>query len=208
MRSKPLVPSALRTVVPLVFSALACSGNGDAPGAAGEKEASVPSELGDGELMRRVDAATVLSNHFPSKADVESVAFQLPGRDLQEDPPRIASAEVVADPAGGASRLEVTFAERMPARLKLLLDGRINELQDDGQGADRVQGDGVYAAWSPASWAGLLDTRAPRVAAEAVQAPLDRLRSGVFIDPARSSWSRTWTWSTTARARRTRARSS
>jgi hypothetical protein len=186
MRSTLPPPVSLRSALPFLLSVLGCSGADETPGGGTQLNVAVQSELGDSELIRRVDAAAVLGDRFPSKADIESVAFQLPGRDLQEDPPRIASADVVSDPAGGSSRLEVTFAEGMPPRLKLLLDGRVSDLRDDGRDADRVEGDGVYAAWAPASWTELFETRGPRTAAEALRSPANRLRSGVFIDPARS----------------------
>lgn len=84
----------------------------------------------------------------PAAQDVESVRYQIPGRDLQEQPPKIRVAELFAvqtRPEGNA-RLEVTFDEPMPAQVKLIFGGTVRELNDVGTDADRTARDGVYAA--------------------------------------------------------------
>lgn len=79
----------------------------------------------------------------------ETVATQIPGRDLRVNPPAIASLTIT--PLGGVGPLEkglleVRFKESgLPSSLQILHKGSLKTLRDDGTGDDAAQ-DGVYSA--------------------------------------------------------------
>ncbi|MFH0351692.1 MAG: hypothetical protein ACHBMF_07175 [Chromatiales bacterium] len=79
----------------------------------------------------------------------ETVATQIPGRDLRVNPPAIASLTIT--PLGGVGALEkgllkVRFKESgLPSSLRILHKGSLKTLRDDGTGDDAAQ-DGVYSA--------------------------------------------------------------
>ncbi|MGH8654182.1 MAG: hypothetical protein ACREYE_19350 [Gammaproteobacteria bacterium] len=79
----------------------------------------------------------------------ETVATQIPGRDLRVNPPAIAS--LIITPLGGVGALEkglleVRFKESgLPSSLQILHEGSLKTLRDDGTGDDAAQ-DGVYSA--------------------------------------------------------------
>jgi hypothetical protein len=109
-------------------------------------------EVTESEALSSIEVATRLGAVIPTQAEVESVALQIPGRNLALNPPKVAETRLVPQPDGGDARLEVTFAEAMPPTLKLLLEGKVTELRDDGRGEDRVAGDGVHTAQAPKDW--------------------------------------------------------
>jgi len=79
----------------------------------------------------------------------ETVATQIPGRDLRVNPPAIASLTIT--PLGGVGALEkglleVRFKESgLPSSLQILHEGSLETLRDDGTGDDAAQ-DSVYSA--------------------------------------------------------------
>ncbi|MGH9891005.1 MAG: hypothetical protein ACREA0_03280, partial [bacterium] len=79
----------------------------------------------------------------------DTVATQIPGRDLRVNPPAIASLTIT--PLGGVGALEqglleVRFKESgLPSSLQILHKGSLKTLRDDGTGDDAAQ-DGVYSA--------------------------------------------------------------
>jgi hypothetical protein len=76
----------------------------------------------------------------------ERIRGQIAGRDLATAPPRIASTRVLPGDEPGQARLEVTFAEAVPAALEVMLADEVVTLRDDGRGPDRVAGDQVHTA--------------------------------------------------------------
>ena len=67
-------------------------------------------------------------------------------------PPVVAHMQLLrATDADGrpAGRLELRYAERLPARLKFFYEGEVRVLRDDGVAPDPVAGDGNYSALVP-----------------------------------------------------------
>jgi hypothetical protein len=115
-------------------------------------------------------------------SETNPLAHQLPGRDLSQDPPRVASLRLVplATDGSGDARLEVTFREKLPASLSFLRDGEVVVLRDDGTKGDQVSGDGIYSALTKGE-AGLLPT--PSQTAGAATTVLAAPVSASDLDP-------------------------
>ena len=146
MHSRPLI-RWLKLASPLALL-VACSGSDpldEHPGA-GDPGAD---SLSSPELS---DAPTRVPTSALREADLASVAQQIPGRNLALQPPRVSSAEVIPGAGEAESRLEVTFREVLPRNLKILIDGTLAELRDDGREQDREAGDGVYTTRVPADF--------------------------------------------------------
>lgn len=79
---------------------------------------------------------------------LQTVREQIPGRDLQEQPPKVVSAQLFAinKTREGNARLELKFEEALPTRLKFLFDGAFRELNDEGVSPDLAAGDGIYTS--------------------------------------------------------------
>jgi hypothetical protein len=111
-----------------------------------------------GDCLRRAKigfAVSVLSAFHLSHAQAtdpalsETVATQIPGRDLRTHPPAVQSLAItpLGQSAGGNSGLlKVRFREAgLPARLQFIYQGAIHILRDDGLDGDKA-GDGEYTA--------------------------------------------------------------
>jgi hypothetical protein len=139
----------------LLTLALGCSSPGpDATN--GDPSPVGVDDVTEAQALSSIEAATRLSASFPTEAELESVALQIPGRNLALNPPKITETRLVPEDVGG-SRLEVTFGEALPPAVKLLLEGQVKELRDDGRGEDRVAGDGVYTVRAPTEWESVRD---------------------------------------------------
>jgi hypothetical protein len=173
MRSPSLRrPLAGASLLALTF---ACSGPSDplaTDGARAEEDVAAPGPL---PSLDAADRAGVLA---PNQEEVDRVAHQIPGRDLSQNPPKVESTSVVPQPGGADPHLEVTFGEAMPSTVKILVEGSIQELRDDGRGEDRVSGDGVYTARAPADWARAPEGREAAELAGIREAPGISVRSG------------------------------
>jgi hypothetical protein len=142
----------------LLALTLGCSST-DADGSSGAAPPVRAHGTTESEALASIEAATRVSAVMPTQEEVESVALQIPGRDLSQHPPKIAETRLVPQQDGNDARIEVTFAEAMPPTVKLLLDGEVKELRDDGRGEDGVAGDGVYTVLSPKEWEGVRDEK-------------------------------------------------
>jgi len=145
MRSRQLL-RWLQHASPLALL-VACSGSLPDERAGGD----APEEQALSDDAALLDAATRAPVSLLSEADLDRVALQLPGRNLALDPPKVISAEVADDDGQPESRLEVTFGEALPPVLKAVVEGKLSELRDDGQEADRKAGDGVYTGRIPSA---------------------------------------------------------
>lgn len=126
----------------------ACSGVDGSLATSGE--ASVSGADAEATSPARLVPARLATNILASSAEIERVSHQIPGRNLQEDPPLIESVEVI--PAGAdESTLRVRFAEKLPQRLEILVEGSLQQLHDDGRDGDQVAGDGTFVTTIPAN---------------------------------------------------------
>lgn len=158
MHSRSLV-RWLRHTSPLALL-VACSGPDgfDERGSAGDPGVD---SLSRPEL---IDAATLEPAVFDANSDLASVALQIPGRNLALHPPKVSSAEIIPVAGEAEAKLEVSFAETMPELVKIMIEGKVAELRDDGREADQRAGDGVYTTRVPADYQRSLP--AQRVAAK------------------------------------------
>jgi hypothetical protein len=138
-------------VVSLFALALGCS-SPDPESSGGVPSPAGADEVSESEALASIEAATRVSAVIPTEDEIESVSLQIPGRNLALQPPKVAETRLVPGTDGGDARLEVTFGEVMPPAVKVLLEGEVRELRDDGRDQDHVSGDGVYTALAPAQW--------------------------------------------------------
>lgn len=93
--------------------------------------------------------AGTLATASPTQEEMNRIAFQVPGRDLRTQPPRISSIYLFPNEKGngdGKILMEVRIDEKLPDILKFIWMDEITTLRDDGQGGDRWGGDGIYSA--------------------------------------------------------------
>jgi hypothetical protein len=110
--------------------------------------------------------------------NADAIAFQIPGRDLRTDPPKVLALDVQPSAAHpGLGLLSVRFAEKvLPPVLTILYKGGPKTLRDDGQGEDGAQ-DGTYSALLD------LDAQTP-FSFQAASAPLDAEKTLFIRDPS------------------------
>jgi hypothetical protein len=149
-------PSLRRRLGPLTCGALlaltfGCS-SPDPDASTGNPAPVGVDDVTESQALSSIEAATRVSAIIPTQDEVDSVALQIPGRNLALNPPKIEKTRLLPQPYGGNATIEVTFAEAMPPVVKLLLEGEVKELRDDGRGEDRVSGDRVHTVLAPKEW--------------------------------------------------------
>jgi cytochrome c553 len=129
-----------RLLMILSFSAVGACMTGPEP--ADQNQSTAPSEPVEPQADEREPVESV-------SAQTREVAFQIPGRDLRSDPPRVKSMELFPQVGAAMARLEISYEETLPPQLKILDNETVRTLRDDGQEPDRIAGDGIYSTLIP-----------------------------------------------------------